>query len=223
MKIFKRNSQQTATFEQLVERQDRLTLMRSEAQAALVEALAERQSHLIAGDVDDKKGSEALQFRVDSAQSELLGLDDALAALVTQIADAEAAQSATQRRVKAEANAKALAVAIANVRKTLPGWLAAAREMSEQLETLNNFRYQVGGVAGYLSNVANETGVGLGLVLDDLSAAVDAVARGEQAITIGKPEPAPAPAAPVKDIFTYTIPPSGPSYRVPNAFSKETR
>jgi hypothetical protein len=229
MKIFnKRTNPQTAALEQLVERQAKLNIMRSEAQTGLDVALANRQSHLISGDVGDIKVAEALQGRADGAESALLGLDDALAALKIQIADAEAAVSAEQRRIKCEADAVALKQIIAKVETKIGPFLEISREMAELLSTLNNFRYQVGGVSNYLGNVASETQVALRLVLDDLNGAVDAVARGEQEISIGTIAPRPAaiatPAPEAKDTFTYTTPQShGPGYRVPvsGAFAKE--
>lgn len=216
MTIFsKRTNSQIQSLDQLVERQARLSVMRSEAQAALDAALADRQSHLIGGDVDDDEIAKTLQARSDTAHSALVALDDAIAALAVQIKNAEAAEIAEKRRVKAEADAKDLAAVLASVEKLLPAWIARAREMSELLGSLNNFHYQVGGVANYLGGVAAETEAGLRVVLDDLKSAVDAVARGEQQIRIGKPEVIAATPArvPPKDHFTYTTPTHAPAYR----------
>ena len=228
MKIFsKRTNTQVQSHAQLTERQARLTGMRSEAQAALDAALGDRQSHLIGGNVDNDDVAKTLQARADSAQSALVGLDDAITALAIQITNAEAAQCAEQLRIKSEADAKELSAVLANVEKVLPAWIATAREMSELLGSLNNFRYQVGGVSNYLGGVATETEVGLRVVLDDLSGAIGPIARGEQSIIIGKTPQVPAvaapPAPPPKDHFTYTTPNhAAPTYRVPGAFAKET-
>jgi hypothetical protein len=121
--------------------------------------------------------SEAYQEHANSAQSALSALDDAIAALTIQIADAEAVVISEQRRVLAEANAKALAAVTAKIETMLPEWLATARKMSDLLGTLNNFRYQVGGVSNYFGGVAAETQAGLRVILDDLNGAVEAVAR----------------------------------------------
>jgi hypothetical protein len=218
MKIFsKRTNPTVQTLDQLTERQARLTAMRSEAQVTLDTALADRQHHLIGGNVDDQSTAGTLQGRADTAQSNLLGLDDAIAVLTIQIADAEAVISAEHRRIKAEADAKELAGVIAGVEKLLPAWIATARDMSELLGTLNNFRYQVGGVSNYLGGVANQTEAGLRVVLDDLSGAIAAVADGTEKIRIGKalcePTVATQPALPPKDHFTYITPTHGPAYR----------
>ena len=217
MKLFaKRTNPQIQTLDQLVERQVRLTVMRAEAQVTFDATLADRQSHLIGGDVEDSNVAETLQAHADAAQSALVGLDDAIAALAIQIANAEETQGAEQRRIKSEADAKELSVVLAKVEKLLPAWIARAREMSDLLGSLNNFHYQVGGIANYLDRVAAETDVGLKVVLDDLSGAVGAIARGEQQIRIGTSEPvviARVPAA--ADIFTYTTPTNAPGYRVP--------
>jgi hypothetical protein len=224
MNIFSRRTNPQV---QLVERQARLTVMRREAQAALDAALADRQSHLIGGDVDDSNVAETLQERADTAKSALVGLDDAIAALTIQIADAQSALNAEHRRIKADADAKELAAVLAKVDQLLPAWIATARDMSELLGSLNNFHYQVGGVSNYLSGVAAETEAGLRVVLDDLSGAVAAVASGTQQITIGKAPSMPAvsatPAMPPKDHFTYSTPNhAAPTYRVPGAFGNET-
>ena len=226
MKIFsKRTNPQIQTIEQLIERQTRLTFMRSEAQVALDAALADRQGHLVGGDFEDESIAEAMQVRADKAQAALVGLDDAIAALTIQIGNAQEAQTAELRRIKAESDAKELAAVVSKVEKLLPAWIATAREMSGLLDSLNNFRYQVGGVANYLGSVAVETEAGLKVILDDLIGAVGPIARGEQTIRIGKPAPSPAPSpAPArKDIFEYSAHPRGPTYRVPDAFSKEKR
>ena len=134
MKIFsKRTNPQVQSHAQLTERQARLTGMRSEAQAALDAALGDRQSHLIGGNVDNDDVAKTLQARADSAQSALVGLDDAITALAIQITNAEAAQCAEQLRIKSEADAKELSAVLANVEKVLPAWIATAREMSELL------------------------------------------------------------------------------------------
>jgi len=216
MKLF---SKRNATLDQLKERLTHLEVMRIDAQIALDAALIDRQNHLIEGDVNDVSVTEALQTRLEAAKSMLPGLDDAMATLGIQIRDKEAAIAKEQGRARAEADAKALAAVIANVKGALPAWLATAREMSELLGTLNNFHFQAGGVANYLSAVANESEVGLKVVLDDLSAAVAPIANGVQKITIGK-APAVAgdavtPAAPPKDVFTYSSPVHAPIYRAP--------
>ena len=227
MKIFsKRTDPKIQTVEQLIERQAQLTAMRSDAQAELHAALAERQSHLLVGNVEEHGIVATLQARADKVQTMLVGLDDAIAALATQIADAAAARAAEQRRIQAEANAKELAVIISKVEKVLPAWIATAREMSGLLDSLNNFRYQVGGVANYLGGVAAQTEAGVRVVLNDLNDAVGPVARGEQAIQIGKASPMPAVAATAaltpKDHFTYTTPNhASATYVLPGGFSKE--
>jgi hypothetical protein len=193
-----------------------LVAMRSDAVAAFDAAKADRQSYITTGDLTDLDAVRALHDRVDAAEKQIVGIDEARAALAIQIAEAVAAQTADERRVQAEANAKALAAVIADVEKKLPGFLATAREMSELFGSLNNFRYQVGGVANYLGNVASETEAGLRVVLADLSGAVDEVARGERAITIGKPALVTATiAVPQKPHFTYTTQGHGAAYRVP--------
>jgi hypothetical protein len=57
--------------------------MQTEAQAALDAAKSERQSHLTAGDLADGDVVTALHGRVDAAQSQLAGLNEARAALTT--------------------------------------------------------------------------------------------------------------------------------------------
>jgi hypothetical protein len=94
--------------------------MQTEAQAALDAAKSERQSHLTAGDLADGDVVTALHGRVDAAQSQLAGLNEARAALTIQIADAEAAQRATPRSGRGQ-------------RKTARGYYRRCQKMSSQL------------------------------------------------------------------------------------------
>jgi hypothetical protein len=228
MKIFnKRTTSHSEVVADLKERHTRLAGLRFDAQTALDTALAARQQHLIVGDLADGEEAAAVHADVSKAHSALVGIDDAIGVLQAQIASAELSQSSEERRVLAEANARALADVVDAVEKLLPGWLATAREMSALLGSLNNFRYRVAGLSQYLGDLGSEAEIGLKLILADLAGAVDAVARGEQQIKIGtaslKPADELVPADTPKDHFTYAAPSSGPSYRVPGAFAREKR
>src|SRR5215471_7678099 len=77
------------TIASLVKRADQLAAKRAKAQKALETATSARQQALLAGDLDDQKALDKLQAAVDSATSALTGIDDALAIIAQQKADAE--------------------------------------------------------------------------------------------------------------------------------------
>jgi GTP cyclohydrolase III len=228
MKIFSRKStSHSDVIAALVKRGVCLEQLRIDAQIALNTAIAARQNYLIAGDLADRKEAAVAQSTVVDAQTVLAGVEDAIQALKPQIASGELAKLSEERRVLAEANSIALANVVRSVEAVLPDWLETAREMSRQLGSLNNFRYQTGGISQYLGDLGSEAEIGLRLILADLAGAVEAVERGEQQITIGVASPTlanePIPAERQKDSFTYSAPTSGPSYRVLNAFARENR
>jgi hypothetical protein len=201
-----------------------LNIKRDAARSALEDAIAARQVHLLEGDIDDAKAATTLQARVNTAQSELAGFDIAIAESQVRINTAELALTAEARRIKCEADAAALGAVIAGLEKNFEPWLRATRAIAAGLEEVNGFRYQAAPLAAFYRHIASEGEFALRVVLDDLSGAIGEVARGERAITIGKPETTPVAAAPAgqpRDHFTYTVPKPGATYRVPAAFAKE--
>jgi hypothetical protein len=90
------------------------------AQAVLDGAIAARQAHMIDGDLGDERLALKLQSSVDSAQSCLVGIIDAISILQSQIATADQALATEQNRVKREATAAEIAENVAEVERLLP-------------------------------------------------------------------------------------------------------
>jgi hypothetical protein len=90
------------------------------AQAVLDGAIAARQAHMIDGDLGDERLALKLQSSVDSAQSCLVGIIDAISILQSQIATADQALATEQNRVKREAAAAEIAENVAEVERLLP-------------------------------------------------------------------------------------------------------
>jgi hypothetical protein len=90
------------------------------AQAMLDGAIAARQAHMIDGDLGDERLALKLQSSVDSAQSCLVGIIDAISILQSQIATADQALATEQNRVKREATAAEIAENVAEVERLLP-------------------------------------------------------------------------------------------------------
>ena len=63
---------------ELRKRADQLTTKRAKAQIALDATMADRQRHLLDGDLDDEKTRCKLQAAVDTAASAPAGFDDAI-------------------------------------------------------------------------------------------------------------------------------------------------
>src|SRR6476646_3088719 len=72
----------------LTKRGEQLAAKRITAQDTLDEAIKARQKAPLPGDLDDQRSLDKLQDAVDSAMSALAGIDDALAVLTQQKAEA---------------------------------------------------------------------------------------------------------------------------------------
>jgi len=215
-----------ADLDKLNDRATLLTGKRAACAVALEDASVAARQHLLTGDVEDEIAGAAIRNRVRSAQNQLADLDAALGALAGSITEADQGITTEKRRIASEADAASLAAIVANLEKNVKPLLEVTRALAADLESLNDFRYQAGGLAAYFRHIAGEGEIALRLVIDDFSGAVAAVAAGTQKIRIGNAPLVPAAAAPSalppKDIFTYSTPNhAAPTYRVPAAFSKE--
>jgi hypothetical protein len=202
-----------------------LSAERSTCAATLDAAVAARQAHLLDGDIADRKVSEALHPRVDIVQSALVGLDAAIVELQARINTAEQALTAETRRIKCEADAKALGAVVASLENKFGPWLDSTRAIAADLESLNGHTYQPAPLAAFFRHMAGEAEFALRMTLDDLARSIPAVIAGIKTVRIGI-EPVVAAkaviAAPTKDHFTYTEQKHGPTFQVPNAFTKES-
>jgi hypothetical protein len=180
-----------------------LTDRRVSAQTALDAAMAARQAMLIDGDLGDDKLATKLQGAVDTAQSSLLGIIDAITALQFQIADAEAQLNAEQDRVKREAASEEIAKNVADVERLLPSWLAASRQIAAAFARVDHV-FEAGQIGGFISGCAGEAEVAAAVVLVELRDLPKMVAAGDRPIP-HRPDPVlpvtVIPPAPTQQLF----------------------
>jgi hypothetical protein len=173
------------------------------AQTALDAAMAARQAMLIDGDLGDEKLAAKLQCSVDTGQSALLGIIDAITALQSQIATAEAQLGTEQDRVKCEAAAEEIAKNVAEVERLIGPWLAASRQIAAAFGKLDHV-FEAGQIGGFISGCAGEVEVAAAVTLVELRDLPKLVAVGDRPIP-HRPEPvAPVtaiPPAPTVSLF----------------------
>ena len=119
--------------QQLQQRAAALTAKRDAAKSELEAATATRQSFLLDGDIEDSKASGKLQTRVDTTQSTLAGLEDALAALLPQIVEVEQQLADEQQRVERQAASAKLDLEVEVVRSELKPWIDNDSRASQSL------------------------------------------------------------------------------------------
>jgi hypothetical protein len=176
---------------------------RISAQAALDDAMAARQALLLDGDLDDLKTSTRLQTAVDTAQSTLLGIIDAISALQNQIDSAEQQLNAERDRVKREVAAEQIAANVTAVEKLIGPWLAQSREIAAAFAKLDHV-FEAGQIGSFITNAAGEVEIAAAVTLAELRNLPKAVADGSAPIP-HRPEPvapvAEVPAAPTQIVF----------------------
>jgi hypothetical protein len=106
----------------LAKRGEQLAAKRIVAQKTLDAAIKVRQQGLLAGDLDDDRALDKARANVDSATSDLVGIDDA----INLLAQAEAQLTAERDQVERHAAAEKLAEQVAAIEAKLPAWLAAS-------------------------------------------------------------------------------------------------
>jgi hypothetical protein len=161
-----------------------LAARRDEVRTKLEQAIRARQLHNLEGDLTDTKTAVKLQQLIDSAQSELIGYDDALAALSTQIAAVEQQIAEEQQAVERKAASEKLDQEVSVIEAKLTPWLASTRELAALLEK-QTLRFEAGAIGRYLGNAAGEVEVAANVTLIDLHHAVKAIAEGREAIPPG--------------------------------------
>ena len=193
----------TGSLGSLKDRQARLASQRDAAKTALEKAKAARQHHLLEGDVSDAKTSTALQAKVTVAESELAGLDEALAEQARRVADTERALADEQTQATRKAASEALQRDVDAIEAQLAPWLTSTRQLASVLAKYETFRFEAGSIGKYLLNASNEIEIALSVTIPDLKGGVAAVLEGREA-----PPSQPAPVikfVPPKPPPTKTI------------------
>src|SRR5258705_12517721 len=129
MTLFRKTPMQQleATIASLTKRGQQLSAKRVTAQDTLDAAIKTRQHAFVSGDLNDQRALDKAQLAVVAATSDLSGIDDALAILAHQKAEAERHLAAERERIKRAAAADKLTKQIAAIEAALPGYLEQSR------------------------------------------------------------------------------------------------
>jgi hypothetical protein len=188
----------------LTKRDDQLATKRITAQKALDKAIRAQQEALLSGDLDDQRALDKLQGMVDSATSALSGIDDALAMLAQQKAEAEAGLTTERDRAERAKVSEEINAAVSDIEKRVEPTLSAMREIAENLSALDHLSFEVGQLGRHLSGVAGEAEIAFAFVVPDVRRLADAVKDGSAAILRrpkAAPVPEPEPVAPTMTVF----------------------
>ncbi|WP_369720341.1 hypothetical protein AB8Z38_24610 [Bradyrhizobium sp. LLZ17] len=192
------------TIASLMKRDEQLAAKRAVAQDTLDKAISARQQELLAGDLDDQHALDKLQGAVDTAASTLAGIDDALAALAEQKAEAERQLAAERERGARAAAADKLHKQVAAIEAALPGYLEQSRVLADALSEIGHWHFESGQMASFVQNTMGQVEMAANFSFAELKAMPDAVREGRQAIP-GEPAPMPVavaePEPPIMTVF----------------------
>ena len=193
------------TVASLLKRGEQLAAKRVAAQEALEKAIKARQGALLSGDLDDQRGLDKLQGIVDSAESALSGIDDALALLAQQKAEADSQLVEERDRAERAKVSEEINVAVTSIEARIEPMLSGMRELGNALTAIDHLSFEVGQLGRYLSNVAGEAEIALAFVVPDVNRLADAVKDGRAAIPrrpkAAEPVPMPEAVVPTMTVF----------------------
>jgi multidrug efflux pump subunit AcrA (membrane-fusion protein) len=181
---FRKSPMQTieTTIASLTKRGEQLAAKRVAAQNALDAAIKNRQEALLLGDLSDQRTLDKVQAAVIAATSDLTGIDDALAILAQQKAEAERQLAAERERIKRAAAADKLSKQIAAIEVALPGYLEKSRVLADALSEIGHFHFESGQMAGFLHNTMGQIEVAANFTFAELKAMPNAIRDGRLAI-----------------------------------------
>src|SRR3984957_11238648 len=189
----------------LTKRDDQLSAKRGTAQKALDKAIKARQDALLSGDLDDQRALDKLQGMVDSATSALSGIDDALALLAQQKAEADSQLVEERDRAERAKVSEEINVAVSDIEKRVEPTLSAMREIAEKLMGLHHLSFEVGQLGRHLSGVAGEAEIAFAFVVPDVRRMAGAVKDGSAAIPRRPKAVEPVPPDPVPPTMTVYV------------------
>ncbi|HMF66200.1 MAG TPA: hypothetical protein VK602_01155 [Phyllobacterium sp.] len=197
------------TIASLTNRGEQLAAKRVTAQDALDKAIKSRQQTLLSGDLDDQRTLDKLQGAVDTAASTLAGIDDVLAVLVQQKAEAERQLAVERERIERAAAADKLHKQVAAIEATLPGYLVQSRALADALSEVAYFHFESGQMAGFLQNTMGQIEIAANFTLAELKVMPDAIRQGQQAIPREPDAPPVAVSEPAPEMRTVFMLRSG--------------
>jgi hypothetical protein len=164
----------------LTDKMRRLENQRDAARTTLQKARAALQTHLLDGDDGDERTVAALQGKIDSAQSLLTSLDEAIRTQTERVAVAERDAADKETKAKNMAASEVIANDVARIEGQLKPWLMATTLLASDLTKYGAARFECGSIGAYLANLAAETEVALAVSIPDLKGYAVAVAEGRE-------------------------------------------
>jgi hypothetical protein len=186
----------------LTKRHDQLAAKRITAQKAMDKAIKARQDALLSGDLDDQRTLDKLQGMVDSATSAMSGIDDALAMLAQQKAEADSQLVEERDRAERAKVSDEINAAVTDIAKRVEPTLSAMRGIAGKLMALDHLSFEVGQLGRHLSGVAGEAEIAFAFVVPDVRRMADAAKDGSAAIPRRPKAVEPIPADPVPPTMT---------------------
>ena len=139
------------------------------ADAALVDAKAKLQVHLLEADLDgDEKARTKLEAAVAACALTRDGLADALAEVQTRIAGAEKAIEAERSAVQRNAAADALSRELDEIEKALPGYLAASRRFADAIEAVGHWHFDSSQIGTFARNTQAQIEIAAAFAVEEL-------------------------------------------------------
>jgi hypothetical protein len=210
MAIFKRSTAQKLekSLADLRERETALALKRSNAQTLFDEAVSERQSFLLSGDLADDARVVKLQSRVDSCASQIAGIDAALGALAQQIDDIERTLLAEREQIERQAASERLSREVAEAEAALPQWLESSRKLHSALMQISVRSFELDQASSFLLNTCvAQLEIALGISLAEMRGTVSSIKAGTAPLprvvaeVVQLPQPTgPTPTSPGEEV-----------------------
>jgi hypothetical protein len=150
-----------------------------------------------------------LQDAVNAAASQVVGLEDALAAVNAQVSEIERKieieRTAAERVVAADALSRNLDA----IEAALPDYLATARRLAETVEVVGHFHFESAQMAALTRNTQAQIEIAGAFALQELRGIVEQIKTGaapippkpEQPAPVAAPEPAPE----IRRMFTMRV------------------
>jgi len=179
------------------------------AEAELTTATEARQRHLVEGDLEDIKAARALQDAVNAVASQVVGFEDALAAVNAQVSEIERKieieHTAAERIVAADALSRNLDA----IEAALPDYLATAHRFAEAVEAVGHFHFESAQMAALTRNTQAQIEIAGAFALQEPRGIVEQIKTDAAPIPPKPEQPAPVvvtePAPEIRRMFAMRV------------------
>ena len=171
-----------ATISSLTKRGEQLAAKRAAAQMVADKAIKARQHALLSADLDDHRALDKVQSAAATASLDLAAIDDAIAVLAQQKAEAEHRLAAERERIERAAAADKLTNQVDTIKAALPGYLEHSRALADALSEISPWHFESSQINSFVQNAMAQVEVAANFAIAELAAMPDAVREGRQAI-----------------------------------------